>query len=287
MDGDIIGENEDGIGVDVSDNNEIIHEISIEKGSWEIVYHEQDGYPDKAAKRTPDGNEHVNQARRFARYHVYKERGYETFPWDEHIGYIETVGDAIKSLSTEEFEDYFGEFYETVAGSLSLNSGGDITALFAAIQEKANAYYIDVYLDNDGQVEATSEVRQIIPTDDWQEELESPPEDTDRVPDARIELMPMPLPSIELFQPIVVHQTRCQIRDCYIVMGEEPPEEYRLLGFGKYKFASLYQRGDLSLYEDYTRLDADIPGYTVGLGLEEYPEIEGQVKSLLSAFADE
>ncbi|PYZ02522.1 hypothetical protein C8039_18400, partial [Halogeometricum sp. wsp3] len=43
----------------------------------EVTYHEQDGYPDDPDKRTSEENEHVNQARRYAKYYVFAQRGYD------------------------------------------------------------------------------------------------------------------------------------------------------------------------------------------------------------------
>lgn len=278
----LTGEVDDLIGVNLRDNNDVEHVLDVRKSDGEITGHQQDGYPDKAAKRTPEESEHVRQARRYARWYVYDQRGYEPFPWDENIARIEAVGDAIEALSTEEFEEYFGEFHENVVGSVDTDGGG-IAAMMSSIREGASAYYVDVFLDDDGQIESTSEVNPVIVRDGWERELESP--QGDRVPDARIELPPTPLVSRELFQPLVVHQTNCQIRDYYIVMGEDPPDEYRVLGFGKYNFAAKYRDDRLDRYENYARLDVDIPGYTVGLGLEEHPELEAQVKRMLSSFA--
>ncbi|QIB76578.1 hypothetical protein G3I44_18655 [Halogeometricum borinquense] len=279
----IYGEDEIVTGVEVIDNANIEHDIQVERDG-SIYAHQQDGYPDIAANRTNEGNELVNQARRYARYHVYQERGYEAFPWDENLPQIETVGKAIEELSAEEFEQYFGEFYEAVSGPVSGKGSISLNEFSAALDREVSAYYVDVFLNEEDQIAATSDAHPIIINEDWETEITTPTEHAGRVPDARIELVPIPVPTIDQFQTIVYHQTQCQIRDYYIVMGEEPPQEYRVLGFGKYKFAVKYRDDQLPMYEDYTRLDADIPGYSFGLDLGENPELEDQVKSLLSSF---
>jgi len=108
----IPGENEEGIGIDVIDNNGATHEITIEKDSSEIVYHQCDSYADKAINRTEEENERVNQARRFARYYVYAQRGYDTVPTSEHPVRIDAVRTAINEMSLERFETLFGDLYE-------------------------------------------------------------------------------------------------------------------------------------------------------------------------------
>lgn len=280
-------ETDDGFGVTVIDNDGAKHKVGV-LYDGDISGHLAEAYPDEPTKRTPEGNERLNQARRYARYHVYKERGYEAFPWDENIANIEAVHDAIEDLTPIEFKTYFGEFYDAVAGSLDLDGADGLDGLLSALQSQGGTPYIDVYLDEDGRVERTSEVRTIVANDGWEEKLESPAPGADRPPEARIEMTALPLPSIDLFQQVVLHQTTCQLRDYHIVMGAEPPEEYRVLGFGKYKFAAKYQDKRLNeLYEaDYTRLDADIPGYKLGLGLEDYPEIETQLKAFMSTLTE-
>jgi len=267
MNGEIIGEDEEDIGTKVTDNNNIVHQIEMHKNDGKIYAHGQNGYPDKADERTPEGNEHVNQARRYARYYVNNERGYETFQWDENVPRIKAVGEAIEALSTDEFEAYFGEFHEAVAGPASDQDDLSIVDLISSVSREANAYYIDVFLDENDQIEATSDIHPVISGQDWQADITTPTKYDGRVPDARIDLIPVPLSDIELFRQIVSLQVKCQVRDYYIVMGEEPPEEYRVLGFGKYKFALKYNDGDLSMYDDYTRLEADIPGYRIDFDL--------------------
>ncbi|WP_363463291.1 hypothetical protein [Halogeometricum borinquense] len=283
MDAQIKKETNDGFGLCVTDSNSIEHKIGI-CFDGELDGYLSKGYADNPSNRTPEDNEHVNQAVRYARYHVYQERGYEAFPWDENLPQIETVGKAIEELSAEEFEQYFGEFYEAVSGPVSGKGSISLNEFSAALDREVSAYYVDVFLNEEDQIAATSDAHPIIINEDWETEITTPTEHAGRVPDARIELVPIPVPTIDQFQTIVYHQTQCQIRDYYIVMGEEPPQEYRVLGFGKYKFAVKYRDDQLPMYEDYTRLDADIPGYSFGLDLGENPELEDQVKSLLSSF---
>ncbi len=101
MKGDIEGEDDNYVKVYVTDNSETEHDITVEKASGEIAYHDQDGYPDDPDERTIAGNEHVNQARRFAKYWVYRERGYEALEWRHNPNRITAAAMAIAPLRAD------------------------------------------------------------------------------------------------------------------------------------------------------------------------------------------
>ncbi len=111
MKGNITGENDERIGLYVNDNNKIEHWIEMEFDG-EIKYHEQDGYPDEASNRTKEGNEHVKQARRYAKYYVYCERGYPTLEPVDIPEWQVIVATAISQLSLEAFETHFGRYHQ-------------------------------------------------------------------------------------------------------------------------------------------------------------------------------
>nr|WP_263020009.1 hypothetical protein [Natronobiforma cellulositropha] len=147
MDGKIVDENEKGVAVDVIDNNTVLHEISMFKNG-EITYHQQDGYADDPDERTEDDNERVNQARRFAKFHVYRERGYDTLEHVDNPDYIDAVRRAMLALSDEGFERYFGPLrqqlrshHENVERPVALPAG--VRAPNAVV------YKLDIYLGVD------------------------------------------------------------------------------------------------------------------------------------------
>lgn len=108
----VIGEEDDeGIGLRVIDNNGVSHGISV-LFDGEIDYHEQDNYADDAAKRTDIENEHVNQARRFARFYVHQQRGYDTLEPQRNPDRIAAATLAVGSLSPETLLEYLGDFYQ-------------------------------------------------------------------------------------------------------------------------------------------------------------------------------
>ncbi|GAB3033553.1 hypothetical protein GCM10025298_23050 [Natronobiforma cellulositropha] len=84
----------------------------------------------------------------------------------------------------------------------------------------------------------------------------------DREPDACLELLPGDL-TPELYRLYIANNLVCQIRDCYIGMGLEPPAQYRVLGPGKDEFTGKYYHFDF--YPDYWDHEAAIPGYSAPL----------------------
>lgn len=115
MDAIITGETEKLIGLSVVDNNEVEHIVDVNKADGSIPGHQQDGYPDDPSKRTPAGNEHVKQARRFAQFFVYRKRGYDTLPAGRNPDRIEVVRRSLDRLDSDAFEALFGEFHQQFA----------------------------------------------------------------------------------------------------------------------------------------------------------------------------
>ncbi|MDS0260518.1 hypothetical protein NDI56_14020 [Haloarcula sp. S1CR25-12] len=156
MDGIITGENDERVGLSVIDNNDAEHVIEMEFDG-KINYHEQDGYPDDPAERTNAENEHVNQARRYAKYYVYREKGYETL--DPHRNPDRILGVALVAagLSTDSVESYFGDLYRQVR-SHSTDSPRPVT-LPDGVSQANVTYQQDVYLGlDDRQVEMLEEL---------------------------------------------------------------------------------------------------------------------------------
>lgn len=108
----ITGETANLVGVNLRDNGGAEHILDIRKNDGEITAHQCKSYADKPKNRTPEENELNEQARRFAQYYVYRERGYDTVRPEIHPERIDAVRVAIQNLSDAEFERLFGEFYQ-------------------------------------------------------------------------------------------------------------------------------------------------------------------------------
>ena len=107
----ITGENEERVGVNLRDNNDVEHVIEMEFDG-EIKYHEQDGYPDDPGKRTSQEELHVAEARRFARYWVYRKRGYDTLDRWQNPDRLTVAALAVAPLTPNAAQTYFGDLYQ-------------------------------------------------------------------------------------------------------------------------------------------------------------------------------
>lgn len=279
MDAIITGESER-VGLSVIDNNDVEHLIEMNE-SGEIKYHEQDGYSDVPSDRTEEENEHVKQARRYARYHVFGERGYATVELAELPEWQVVVATAISQLDLESFEEHFGLYYQQLRAVVE----GDVEPVVDVPEDDVaglRVYLLNVHLGLDAESvlddELLSTIERALATDaDLGElietvaeqlggvqlgpdalsiagvsdlgvlyqgatrEVEQPGEDPHPGPaDARLELSPTEVPGdgylpLDGFQVLLVHHLLCQARDCYLQMGQEPPEGLRVLGLGKYR----------------------------------------------------
>lgn len=326
----ITGENEERVGLSVIDTNDVEHLIEMEFDG-EIKYHEQDGYPDDPSKRTDRGNEMVNQARKYARWHVYRERGYDTLgarnpdriaatlltvyglyegelearfgplyrqirsvfdagvqdPVDLEPGveddlavvYMQDVElgvelDGIRGLA-EEYADEIGEIATGMTAPLDsfptpTTTLGDLlgvgtgatdrgeTGEGAADPDDTEGEEVDVTVPEYG-IDVTSNLYyKHYPRNADPRTVRDGP-DPDRSPDARIELLPTPVPSYELFHRILVRHLTCQLRDVYLGAGVDPPDPFRVVGPGFHDYLSKYHRYEL--YHEYHNPLADVPGY--------------------------
>lgn len=112
MDGQITGETDELVGVSIIDNNGVEHVIDVNKENGEFKGHSQDSYADKGRNRTNEESEHIKQARRYARYYVHEERGYDTIAPREHPEWLAVVASVIAQQPREEFESQFHDYYQ-------------------------------------------------------------------------------------------------------------------------------------------------------------------------------
>ncbi|ELZ01233.1 hypothetical protein C482_08556 [Natrialba chahannaoensis JCM 10990] len=315
MNAQIAGEDDEGIGVTVLDNCDVEHRIAMDfKG--DIEAHAQDRVPDDPSERTNTEDERFSQARRYARYHVYRETGYDTLEPRMNPDRIAAVLAGIHTMDDEAFESLFDPFHRQVVSYDDPSVEPPIDPLEYVDREEFRLYMLDVYLEEDleeiratadaysdelaaiaddveaqigsgglrqkvasfaGQVqeraasgdidppefsiEAVSDVHMLYYEDTNDDRVVEGDRPFDREPDARLEFTPIPAHPLEQFRPLIEEHLLCQIRDCYVGMGEEPPAQYRVLGHGLYKFAQKYRHFDC--YPDYADPDTDVPGYRI------------------------
>lgn len=296
----ITGENEERVGVNLRDNNGVEHVIELEFDG-EIKYHDQDGYPDQPAERTEEGNEHVNQTRRFAKYYVYTQRGYDTVPPRENPVRIDAVRQAINEMDLEQFEEFFGDLYqqldyemgggsspamdvppqasdpaiysknvylgidplETDLGeTLAIEHGLDIDESAADVdlskvsgakleqwseftgEFTARAVGEDIDLDEAVYLDHVSDLYVQYPDGPDLAAADEHLEDQGREPDTVIELLPIEPADLADLKAFLDHYLKCQIRDTFVEMGVHPPDEFRVIGMGRFMASVGYENID-------------------------------------------
>lgn len=145
----IEGEDDDYVKIYVADNFGSEHELTIEKKTGDIPYHQCESYADNPRDRTPDENEYNEQARRYAKYYVYRERGYDTLENAENPDYINAVREAINELSASEFERYFRPLYQQIQSHHDSSVDRLVEHPPGVRREDAVVYELDVYLGVD------------------------------------------------------------------------------------------------------------------------------------------
>jgi hypothetical protein len=162
MNAEVTGENDELIGLSVIDNKDNEHIIDIRKEDGKITGHQCEAYADHPRDRTPDENEYNEQARRYAKYYVYQERGYETVEHAENPEYVNAVREAIFDLSPAEFKQYFGPLHQQIRSHQD-RSVDRLVDLPAGVQsEDAVVYELDVYFGVDLEDGALSETAEAI-----------------------------------------------------------------------------------------------------------------------------
>lgn len=111
MDGKITGENERLVGLSVIDNNGAEHLIEMTRDG-EITGHQCDAYASEGSERSREENEHNNQARRFARFYVYRKRGYDTIEPMRNPDDLSALLMALGPLDAETLLEYVGDYYQ-------------------------------------------------------------------------------------------------------------------------------------------------------------------------------
>ena len=314
MQGEIIDNEDDWIGARVVDNNAVEHKIAVEIDG-KIRGHAQDGYPDDSSKRSEDGNQHVDQARRFAKYYVQQEQGYQTVAPANHPDAINAVRLTINSLSESEFAEQFGDLHQQLRSHHTnvdpvvelpdVVANPDIVVyrqhlslgvdpFETELADQAQTLAVDHDIDTDGEsvhepladlseqaISAwgrfTDEFADLVATDGanlsdgtyidtvsplavrypQQGHLETVAGggSTATQPHATLELLPYDPGELANFQEFLDYHLRCQIRDCFIGMGLQPPEAFRVLGYGKFIYARRY--GQYEMYPEYHDPNAD------------------------------
>ncbi|ELY94903.1 hypothetical protein C482_17558 [Natrialba chahannaoensis JCM 10990] len=245
MKAEIIGTEDGIIGVKVIDprGNQHLVEIDVEDEDTEDL-HAQESYPLDASERTQEQERIMNQVAARARFEAHTQTKYEILRdgWDPHQ--LRRGIDALENLPSEKFDEAFREYYHAlinpektkekygiIEGSVEFPGKPQIVLIMKGFcinedNEVVNVlpglfvYYSNEHAEKNyttgTSASCSDSLTQITP---MVPPFKDPPDDDFVYP--------------EDFRGFMIHNLICQIRDIYLNMGEDPPEQYDIQGFGK------------------------------------------------------
>jgi len=229
MNAEIADHDQDGVGVRVYDESDFEHQIAL---SWdgEVTYHGTDDYPHDPDDRTDEEQTIMAYVEARAKYEAHQE-----FPdadildpmWD--IDHLEAAMEALAASPLDQFHDDFRDLYEATKRPADFVNESDFD------EETLRVY--GFYRFRDGEVIDGVPIVLRHYTDDQAFTTGSHPDYPEE------ETMVMILPSMEYpddydyeaeFHELVLNHIMAQIRDLYLHMGEDPPDQYDIEGIGKW-----------------------------------------------------
>jgi hypothetical protein len=223
-------DHEQGIGVNVFDEQNNRHWMAV---TWDgtIREHQQESYPHEPEDRTQEEQRIMSEVEARAKYAAQQEFPEEDIldpMWDpEHL---DRGVEAVMNYPLEDFHAEFRDFYEGlreptqfISDDRYVSEGGLVYKPIRVTDQNRIAEVGDValrYRIDSGETEQVGTVVQ-YPLD---------------------ELVYCCMPPLEFeshmsfkedFHEVVTGHLMAQIRDLYLHMGEEPPDEYKVDGIGK------------------------------------------------------
>lgn len=210
---------EEQIGVTVYDNESNKHRLLI---GWDgaIKLHVTDEYPTDEADRTEEEETIIQQVRRKALHTAHIETDADLIDpnWDPAV--LERAITAIENLSDEAFREQFEDYYHDLQDPPVDVPIERVVVLIKTLQ-----------LNGETLVDTSHTMVDYETADGYELSRK-----TD-LPDADVSLN---MPPFEInysfgeqFRVALVHHLKCQIRDVYLRMGDDPPNEYAVDGYGK------------------------------------------------------
>ncbi|ARS90705.1 hypothetical protein [Natrarchaeobaculum aegyptiacum] len=246
MKAEIIGIRNGIIGVKVVDPRGNLHLVEIdieEKGTNHT--HAQESYPLDPKNQTEEQQSIMNQVEARARFEAHTQTSYDILLSDWDPRQLRRGIDALEKMPLDQFDDAFREYYHALINPERTKQEYGITEGAVEFEgEPRIALVMKGFCIND-----KNEVVDVLPDmyiyyskEDIEETYTtgtpaSCSEDTTQV-------TPMVPPFVEVpedfvypedFRGFLINNLICQIRDIYRNMGETPPKQYDIEGYGKPK----------------------------------------------------
>lgn len=234
MEVEFIGEDEEVVAFDVIDPNGNKHELDVARDSeGTITYHGTDNYPHERENRMDEEQRIMSQVEaraRFAAHQKFDERFVDPM-WDP--AYVERGIQALSKYPLEAFHEKFRDFYEALedprpyVDDPAHDPGGEAIVKAFGISSL-------------NEIEVVSDVVVQYETASGRAEKTAPHPEYDEY-----DLIGCALPRMTFedeitfendFHKVVLVHLKCQIRDIYRNMGEDPPAEYDVEGVGKLEY---------------------------------------------------
>lgn len=231
MDTNIIGHDEEDCGVEVFDERGNRHAVTM---SWDgqVWEHGTGDYPHKREDRTEEEQRIMSQVEERAKYAAQQEFPEEDIlepMWDpEHI---KRGIEALKAYQLDDFHREFRDYYKALQNPAKYASD----PRESVVVESARIYKAFT-ITPDNRIDEIDDVALSYECQDGSDGSAG------RVREMDDSLIVCAMPALDIgadfdyedeFHKLVITHLIAQIRDIYLHMGEEPPEEYKVQGVGK------------------------------------------------------
>ncbi|ELZ05386.1 hypothetical protein C482_02221 [Natrialba chahannaoensis JCM 10990] len=272
---DIIGIRNGIVGVEVVDprGNRHLVEINVEDEDVED-FHAQESYSHTSSERTPEEEQIMNQVRARARFEAHKQTEYDIIPSGWNPTQLRRGIEALENMPVDEFDEAFREYYHALIDPERTKSEYGITEGSVEFEGEPQIALIvkGFCINDDNEVinvlpdmyiyyskedieetyttgtpaccsEGTTQITPMVPPFVEVPEDFVYPEDF-RGSEGTTQITPMVPPFVEVpedfvypedFRGFLINNLICQIRDVYRNMGETPPKQYDIEGYGKPK----------------------------------------------------
>lgn len=242
MQAEILGTDDDVVGVKVVDPRGHRHLIEIDTKNDANDFHGQDAYPRDESQRSAEENRIISQVHARGRFEAHKETQYDIIRSGWVPEQLERGITTLERLPVEEFDNRFEAYYQALLNPASLRERFDITADAVYFDKTPRIALVikSVCIDEQHRIVDDLPLFVFYSTTESDTNHTAGPDPSCPGETTEIPLMLPPFDDHpeeftypEDFRGLLINNLGCQIRDIYRNMGEEPPDQYDIAGFGK------------------------------------------------------
>ena len=235
METEYLGRKKGNIGIKVLDDQGGSHKVEVDFDDGQINFHGTDDYPHKREDRTDEEQRIMSQVEVRAAYAAQREFPDEDIlPFEYDPDRLEQLVTAIQEHPAGAFERDFRAFYDDIQHPPVDRPREDVDIVLVGVRLSDDYQRIEHVTDTlvgfrqNGGVE----MRGPESTDPCHLTLNSP-------------VYEFEWPFGPEFRDFLELLAKCHVRDAYLHMGEDPPEEYMVKGYGKMHFFGMEAYDDV------------------------------------------